>query len=435
MDTGNELLGRCLERIEQVLNWGPSADWTNGDFENLSERLAAKTQVRLSVSTLKRIWGRVRYDSSPTPATLNVLARFLGYTGWRDFQAEEGKVYNTAPPEFVSAARVSRWSVFVNRLGRWPVYGVVPVVVGFLIFLVVRREAPEYRGADRVVFESRQVSDALPNSVVFTYDLGGMPADSVFIQQSWDPARRQRVSATGNTHTSLYYTPGYFEAKLIVNDSVLKEDVVFIKTKGWKGIIDGKPPVYLTEAEMRQPNGMGIDGATLRDKLGTPVFTDKRVMFSNVRDFGDLRSDAFTLDVSLRNTATVEQCLCRKVTLVILTKGGAMVIPLSAKGCISDISLLAGDEWIAGDTHDLSAFGCDFTGFERVRCVAANGSFMIYINDVLAWESAVQAPARDVVGIRISFEGTGEVQSVKLAGKDTVWLADDFVRNTIARNP
>lgn len=435
MDTGNELLGRCLERIEQVLNWGPSVHWTNSDFENLSARLAEKTQVRLSVSTLKRIWGRVRYDSSPTPATLNVLAQFLGYTGWRDYQAREGMADSTVLPEFVSATRVSRWSVFVNRLGRWQVYGLVLVVMGFLFSLVVMRKAPDYRGADRVVFESRQVSDALPTSVVFTYDLGGLTADSVFIQQSWDPARRQRVSATGSTHTSLYYTPGYFEAKLVVNDSVLKEDIVFIKTKGWKGIIDGKPPVYLTEAEMRQPNGMGIDGATLREKLGTPVFTGKRVVFSNVRDFGDLRSDAFMLDVSLRNTATVEQCLCRKVTIVILTKGGAMVIPLAARGCISDIALLAGDTWVGGDTHDLSAFGCDFTGLERVRCVAANGRLTIYINDVPAWDETVYGPARDVVGIRISFEGTGEVQSVKLAGKDTVWLADDFVRNTISQNP
>src|SRR5687767_14779314 len=86
MERENDLVLRCRELIEQSLNWGSSENWTNQDFENLSEKIFDKTQVRLSVSTLKRIWGKVRYDSSPTPATLNVLARFVGLENWRSFQ-------------------------------------------------------------------------------------------------------------------------------------------------------------------------------------------------------------------------------------------------------------------------------------------------------------------------------------------------------------
>jgi len=424
------LLARCLEQIEQVLNWGLSAQWTNHDFENLSTKIAEKTQVRLSVSTLKRIWGRVRYDSSPTPATLNALAEFLDYTGWRDFQArqtplvvEVGAEARSSPQEAGATKRLAA------RKPRWLVYSIAVVLVVLVVLFLVKGKTPEHPVVGNVVFKSHIVSDDLPNSVVFTYDIGGMPADSVFIQQSWDPERRQRVSPTGHTHTSLYYTPGYFQAKLIVNDSILKEDIVFIQTRGWRGIIDGKPPVYLSQSEMKQPDGMGVDSPTLSDKLGTGVFTDHWVTFSNVRDFAGLRTDAFTLEASVRNTATVEQSLCRRVRIIILCKGGAMMIPLTAKGCISNISVLTSERRVDGKTNDLSAFGCNFFGFEHVRCEAANGHLKIFVNDMLALDETQRLPALDIVGIRISFEGTGEIQSFKLSGAGKVWLDDKFVQD------
>src|SRR5579872_6067278 len=77
-------LEQCKHLIEASLGWGNAASWTNEDFDTLSDRIFERTSVRLSVSTLKRIWGKVRYDSSPTTATLNALARYAGFEGWRD---------------------------------------------------------------------------------------------------------------------------------------------------------------------------------------------------------------------------------------------------------------------------------------------------------------------------------------------------------------
>src|ERR1700761_7310896 len=81
-------LEQCKRLIEASLGWGDPVSWTNEDFDTLSDRIAERTSVRLSVSTLKRIWGKVKYDSSPTMATLNALARFAGFEGWRDFLAQ-----------------------------------------------------------------------------------------------------------------------------------------------------------------------------------------------------------------------------------------------------------------------------------------------------------------------------------------------------------
>jgi len=56
-------------------------------------------------------------------------------------------------------------------------------------------------GADpgSVRFESRKVTDDLPNSVVFSYDVSSLEPKEVIIQQSWDERRREVVPANGRS--------------------------------------------------------------------------------------------------------------------------------------------------------------------------------------------------------------------------------------------
>ena len=91
MQNNKEMLDRCRASVEQKLGWGDSGQWTNADFEGLSEKILAETGVSLSTSTLKRLWGRVKYDSTPQAATLNALARFVGYDDYRDLATDYEK--------------------------------------------------------------------------------------------------------------------------------------------------------------------------------------------------------------------------------------------------------------------------------------------------------------------------------------------------------
>eukprot|EP01132_Coremiostelium_polycephalum_P013824 gene13824-16811_t len=81
-------LKKCLELIESKLGRGLAQDWTGYDFEKLSIEIQEATAVVLSVTTLKRLWGRLKYTSMPAITTLNTLAKFLGYKDWRDFKNE-----------------------------------------------------------------------------------------------------------------------------------------------------------------------------------------------------------------------------------------------------------------------------------------------------------------------------------------------------------
>ncbi|MEJ0030224.1 MAG: hypothetical protein WDO15_07580 [Bacteroidota bacterium] len=205
----------------------------------------------MSISTLKRIWGKVKYDNSPTAATLNALANFLGYASWRDFESEQGKA---APIPVEPAEVVSQSSKGVRRrlVIRVPVVIAVVLASVVVVFLLVRGRSPHRFDPAKATFTHREVTDDLPNSVVFDYDVSAYDADSAFIQQNWDPMRREKVPLDGKQHTSVYYEPGYFMAKLIVNDTIVRDDVVWIKTKGWKGILEtGKIPIYVSDNDFR----------------------------------------------------------------------------------------------------------------------------------------------------------------------------------------
>ena len=57
---------KCLRLVETRLNWGASSEWSSYDFEKLSIAIAEATGVTLSITTLKRLWGKLKYTNIPT---------------------------------------------------------------------------------------------------------------------------------------------------------------------------------------------------------------------------------------------------------------------------------------------------------------------------------------------------------------------------------
>ena len=69
----------CRE-VEATANMKPA---TPKGFEQLSEAIFKRTNVLLSPSTLKRLWGYIDEPVTPRPSTLDTLSR---YCGWRDYE-------------------------------------------------------------------------------------------------------------------------------------------------------------------------------------------------------------------------------------------------------------------------------------------------------------------------------------------------------------
>src|SRR6201993_2881697 len=88
MLTDENLIRQVIRLYEEKTGWGDSSQWSNQDFLQLSELIREKTGVMISHVTLKRIWGKVKYESLPNTHTLNTLVQYLGYENWRDFSVK-----------------------------------------------------------------------------------------------------------------------------------------------------------------------------------------------------------------------------------------------------------------------------------------------------------------------------------------------------------
>ncbi len=98
MNTVELLIEKTIKLYESSTGWGDSDEWTNQDFLILREKIRLRTGVILSHVTLKRVFGKVKYESLPSTHTLNTLVQFLGYESWCDFRAQYGNRTASAVP-------------------------------------------------------------------------------------------------------------------------------------------------------------------------------------------------------------------------------------------------------------------------------------------------------------------------------------------------
>ena len=384
-----------------------------------------RTKKRLSVTTLKRIWGRAELVANPSLATLDILSEFVGEKNWREYS----KSRNPNPSNRTSAILKKRvWQVFL-------------VGVMILVALLIRSYATnskemqeEKPSMDKSLFafEGKVVSTGLPNSVVFAYDASSAGSDAqIQIQQDWDDRKRIQVSQKDSIATCIYYRPGFFKSKLVVNESIVREDDVFITSDGWLGMINkDSVPIYLGKEEIIENDEIGVDLKTLTTYQIDPKVEEVTSSLYFVDDFSGVYTDNFKLSLELKNNLDKALGGCQEIEVYMLYDGGAIGIPLARKGCISKLNLMAFDQYINGKKNDLSAFGVEFESYQKLSFSAEGDVFKVWVNEDLAYEMPVDNPAKAIKGISVHFAGTGAIKNIILKNtKNTSYRLDENLTN------
>ena len=403
---------QLLSIIEQQLDWGESSRWQGKDFELLNELILKKTKVSLSASTLRRLWGRVEYNHLPSGTTLDTLARFAGFENWRIFTRSAALTPITTPPAAIKIPK--------NK-GIWRSAALLMTAIAMitLVAMYVRKPGPVVKGA--FSFSSRPVTRGIPNSVIFDYDAKVSPSDSVFIQQSWDPTTRSVVDKERHTFTSVYYRPGFYHAKLLVNNKIVKEHTLMIPTDGWLGLIANQPiPVYLDANEFISDDVMNVTPATITKKNIALGPQPPRVEFYNVGNFDPIPLKDFSFSVQIKNDFRDGAAACEFINITLFTDNSPVIIPLSAKGCISDLALLNGRYFESGKDHDLSGFGSDLSQWVKVDCRSVKDKIQYYVNEKLVYQTQLPPYEENIVGMGYTFQGTGSVKNISLKQGDKI---------------
>jgi hypothetical protein len=448
MLTDENLIRQVIKLYEEKTGWGDSTQWSNQDFLQLSELIREQTTVTISHVTLKRIWGKVKYESLPNTHTLNTLVQFLGYENWRDFSVKQAESTSAPTPSAVEtvlhaagpgvqqpgadAQHPKDATEVLRRREKWmrrAAWAAVPVALVFLILLFLHAQQPSPQAQDYVFNSKKTVSVGLPNSVIFNYDASRSPDDSVVIQQSWDTTRRVKVPKNARQYTSIYYYPDFYHATLQVHGKVVKTHNLLIESDGWLPIVEQDPvPVYFTKADAIVDGKMQLTVDQIKQKNIPMQPKPPTVLFSNVRDFGEIYSDNFTFETSLRDDYSEGSSACQDTRIYLLCEGTAIWVPLSAKGCVSRSDLFFTYFYTSGTREDLSNFGVDFSKYVKLRIESDSGRARILINDKLAYTVPRHIIRSKIIGIDFQFQGTGSVDYVSL-GNGKVSYKDDFDKN------
>ncbi len=399
---------RLIDHITGEIGWGPVSSWHGGDFRKLNQLIFEKTHVNISESTLRRLFGKSDYPHAPNETTLNTLAVFAGYQGWRDFRSQQ-------------IQKPSRKFVL-----RKAVIFAVPAILGLTIILMIlyHSAGKDTAATGEYAFTSKAVTRAIPNSVIFHYKAPAKTA-RLYIQQSWDDNTRARIASNGNTYTSVYYRPGFYEAKLIAGDHVVKEHPLVIPTAGWMGLIYVKPiPCYLKQTEFTRKDRYEVTSWAFADRGFDLDHDVLRAELYNVGNFDPVSVADADFTALVKTDSASRGNVWKRLHIFLVTDGVPVSLNICDRGCVSTLSFFNGKTLVSGKTTDLSGFGVTPGCWVKTEIKSVSGKLQYLVNDRIAYETSLPPASLKILGIAFGFDNGGAAKSIMLKDRNKIMFED-----------
>ncbi len=398
------------------------ATMTQRDFDHIGEVLREKSGIVISGATIKRLaYGE--FSRLPQIATLNAIANYFNHKSWQDYKAHKIKNGREKALALEPAKEVR------HRFNLQ--YLIIPAAVAIVtaVYFFGTQNAG-VKNADRAAFSFRKnTSNDIPNSVVFSYNIDEVQADSFFIQQSWDKNRRVRIYKKKYTITDIYYEPGYHIAKLIANDSVIKEIDVSIPTDRWFLYAIDNIANYTTEyikADRFIHNGaLGLTVEKLLENR-IEVSKDKRYHYVYFPSQMNVPSDNFKYKTRVR-MQEVRRTACPYIELELYCQRSFMVMRSTTKGCAHEALIQFGEQLMKGVDADLSPVSFDVSQWTDIEITVKNKTATVKINDKEVFTTEFATDTKYLAGLGYISNGLCEVDKVELTGLDgKVMYSNDF---------
>ena len=404
-----------VQQIETQLGWGAGAAWTNKDFQDLSAQIFERTHQQLSVTTLKRVWGRAERVANPSRATLDILAEFAGYDSWRAFRQQYSTKAEHHASSFARPLLQRRWIVGIIGL---------MATVGVAWYVSDEKKVTSDNSvaiSSDVEFSFEKVTTGYPNTVIFRYDVGDLPYDSLTLQQSWDARKQMTLTEPQGLVTATYYAPGYYLTKLLVNDQIVREAPLYIPTQGWQGLVveSDEELVYLDPEQLRYDSTLCVTPGVL-NRMNQ---SQKSLLYlANLTDDPQIDGANFSLDTEFRMTRSTERSVCQYVRLTVTGTREVLGFHFSVPGCVGDLMFMLNQEMVAGRDHDLSAFGLDLSAWTQCRLEVHKNQLQLWLNGEEVFVHTLDSDIGKVGGVQWTFEGLGEIR--RLGMEDGVKSVD-----------
>ena len=395
---------------------------TQRDFDHIGEQLRQKTGILISGTTVKRLaYGE--FSRLPQIATLNAIANYFNYNTWQDYKAD--KIKNRQGKEQLKEPAKKVGHTFSLKYLSIPV--AIVLVAGIYIFGTTKRTV---KNAESASFSFRKnTSNDIPNSVVFTYNIDDVQADSFFIQQSWDKNRRVRIYKKKYTLTDIYYEPGYHIAKLIANDSAIREVDVSIPTDRWFFYaidnIANYTPEYIKADSFVNNGNLGLTDVQLLQN-SIDVKKDKRYHYVYFPSEMNVPSDNFKFRTRVR-MREVRPNTCPYIEIELYCQRSFMIMKSTTKGCAHTALIRFGEQVMQGIDIDLLPISFDVSQWTDIEIIVKDKVATVKINGTEVFSTRFVTDTKNLAGLGYISNGLCEVDQAELVSLDgKVMYKNDF---------
>lgn len=431
--TEQELVKKCLTGICKRLGFYDLSVLTQRDHELISQEIENHTAILISVSTIKRLLNG-EFSRMPQRATLNAISTYLGFKNWQEYKISlnnSSDIVNQAGGDMDTRSPKSRNPGYaINRRWVWPAAIAMGVIAIFSFISFSSRSVSHY---DTAQFTARKTTDnAIPNTVIFNYNIDKVEADSFFIQQSWDKNRRVRIYKGSYTLTDIYYEPGYHTAKLIANDSIIKTIDVSIPTDRWFLFAKDKSPKsiprYISSNGAVKNGHLALDKADL-DSNRINTDDEKLFAYTYFPKKIEVNSDNYILTARAR-MKKVRNNYCPYILYEVFCQKRFMFFTSTSTGCASESQLQFGENYVSGKKVDLSPLSADVTQWMDIKMVVKNRQVTIFFNNKPAFTTTYNNPSGLITGLGFFSNGLCEIDLVELKSLDgRVVYQNDFTNS------
>lgn len=423
-----------LSEIEKKFNKGSSANWTSKYFEALSEEIYLKTNVLISTSTLKRIFGKVSTNEEyyPQQSTLNALKEFSGvtikepksefYFSQIHQQLEENDLnaevqLPQSEKQSVPIAETKNTSKPKIKLkGKTWVYGLCFVTLLLFAYGFVKFIWPSAQLTDPKFHVIKLDGKNSFMTARYGFDISKIK-DSVFFKDGTRYGKLVYVEPTSDNMAFFYNKPGNYFASLRTRKNILADSIcILVRTNGWEsaiGYLYQTDRNYYVDLQKATQNGYFHIDKKLMPAYG--VDTNKHVLcyLENFKQTNQ-NGDSFLFETDIKNTVRWNSLRCNAFEFAIAGDNGNIKFEIVNEGCSTYSQAILSENYMDGFKHDLSQLTNNFSEFKNIKVINTNKNVSLKIDNNEVFKGTYENSIGNLVGISIVFHGSGFVKTISL---------------------
>ncbi len=403
---------KLLNKRGREMSWKPIKSWSHSDYEELQFLIYKETGEKISSSSLKRIFGKLKYKGTPYNSKLNILAKFIGYSSWKTFIEENKEKINSEKEKFnYKTLKKTSIVLFIILIISSIIY------LSYLFISHKRKIDP----AD-VSFSIPDKEINFPGQLNIHYDLSkckpNINAYIVFHGMGSNNPDTMSLSGKRYYYNTIKYRvhyPGKYYPTLYINKQKIKKDSFICETDKWMFAI--------SQSGHRSPlNIQPYDSIT---RYGYLKFNKKLFINNNLnplehrshyiyvnRKLKNISFSHFRFQTKLKRNNSIINESTAHYSITLYFDHGYISFPITKKSNVSSAFLFIGDQKHYGRFGELDALGQDLNNWHDVMLKKAGQNIYIKIDNKDKLEKKYPDNLGNMVGIK--FHGLLIIDYVKI---------------------